>query len=196
MTAPEEGTSQFLKNAQRIGIVTILTASIDIMVDGINSLILQKLDGQSLGEPLPQAAARKIAFLVKAYRRLPLLAPYKEDVANLIGRLRWLKDRRHDLVHGVLLNALGTDLVVQRFLHHEPEGARMRVETYSEIDVLVVIRMALDTFARAIVLLQRMAADLLDEVPESVRKFDVGDFLAVIERGEASGALRDEPLTS
>ena len=143
---PLEDAEKFLSS---IGLVTIIWAKTESVLDLIVSVIYSPGGGDKLEAELPRALDRKLTFLRKCYTRLDALKAVQASGIEIVERFHAIKQRRHDLIHGAVSRATADSIEVTILKKDKgkPEGIRMDRETITHdnlIDLLEAITDLLD----------------------------------------------------
>lgn len=86
----------------RLGVVTVLWASIETCVDHTNWIVLWAIpESRTIAEELPVSFKPKIRFFEDIHRELAVLKPYRDEGLWIAEAAKRLVGRRHDLLHGL-----------------------------------------------------------------------------------------------
>lgn len=87
-----------------IGFVVVNWALAEQSLDMFISVIYNKCGGNTVVRQMPHSFQRKVEFLRKAFRKLIVLQEYAGEGNQLLDRMQALSQKRHDLVHGVVVS--------------------------------------------------------------------------------------------
>ena len=136
-----------------IGTVPVLWAKLEGILDATNQAIFHFGGGHTVEPEVPmESLNRKVRFMRRAHSQLPKLAPIKEQAATLLDEVQILKQKRHDIVHGIAKEFPTGDILevtVSRRDKQAPRGFSLREATFSPPD--------LQNFSREIIKLLYLA---------------------------------------
>jgi hypothetical protein len=144
-----------------IGGVTITWAMLEIGLDKCNHTILHRCGGEAIQADMPRSLSSKISFFKKAHARLALLSPYRVEAAQMAEQVLLLKEKRHDLIHGMARSQLENGAYVVH--RHTYDGATLgqKQSLYTDKEI---IQLASDigTLSEAVI---NHASALIDRFP-------------------------------
>jgi hypothetical protein len=85
-----------------IGVIVTQWSFVEQSLDSCVALIYHAPGGDKLDDQIPASTLRKTDLIKRGLKKLPHLAPYRDDGLALIQRVMDTKDQRHQLVHSVL----------------------------------------------------------------------------------------------
>ena len=100
----DENARYFADLCTVIGFVVIHWSLTEQQLDNWVNVCVNNVGGAPLlgGHGVPKALNRKITFIKRCLAQLPELAPFRDECAALLSRVKSASDRRHDLIHGAL----------------------------------------------------------------------------------------------
>lgn len=84
-----------------IGRMAISWAIIELSLDCLISMIHHNIGGKDVEPDLPWALQRKLKYIRKCFKKLDRLAPFKDDIDNLMADIAIASEDRHNIIHGV-----------------------------------------------------------------------------------------------
>lgn len=92
-----------------IGFVEVNWALFEQSLDFIVLTAYQDLGGTAIVKELPRSYSRKFDFLKKAFSKIAVLNPMKNEAMEILNRSKELSQSRHDLTHGVVTHVKAVD---------------------------------------------------------------------------------------
>lgn len=109
-----------------VGCITVQWAVAEGQLDAMVIIIYQNCGGDTLGEKeIPRSLQRKIEYCRKAFNQLAMLGEFQGDALSILDDFQTLKEKRHDLSHGVVGNLKAVNGVF-KFTIVEFEGKEFR----------------------------------------------------------------------
>jgi hypothetical protein len=82
-----------------IGELVVRWVMIEQNIDMTVAIVYRHCGGKALEKEIPRSLDKKLQFLKKAFARVATLAPKRNEVRDLIQRIKAESSYRHDLVH-------------------------------------------------------------------------------------------------
>lgn len=153
-----------------LGFIVVQWGQSEQSLDMLVAMIYQQLGGKQFAKRLPRMLAHKLGFLTKCFDQILVLTPFKAEGEKLVREFQRLSDKRHDLIHGAIVNLSPQNgaFVFAKFdiegdFHHVRE---VRLES-AEFPVLT--KELIDLGADAV----SLAARVWDSVPKETEGGDV-----------------------
>ncbi|MCK4619126.1 MAG: hypothetical protein KAT52_04220 [Desulfobacterales bacterium] len=118
---PNPEWNDFLRS---IGSITISWGLAEHCLDAIIALFFKKYGSKLNEKQLPKMLSPKIKFAKKCFSRILELTEFKTDGELLLSNFNRLSQKRHEIVHGALIQlpinglAMFTKLEIKDNLHH------------------------------------------------------------------------------
>lgn len=110
-----------------VGLATITWAILETGIDFIVAITFNGLGPPPKHTEIPRSLSNKIDYLKDA-AKLDHLAPWREALLSVATKAASLKERRHDLVHGIAYNQLQSGelqmfrILYEKTIHRAPES--------------------------------------------------------------------------
>lgn len=85
-----------------VGMIIVSWTFVENALDAWTAVAFQDHNGETIERELPQQFGRKITFLKKCFRRLPGLAPFRDEAIPFLERAKVLSNVRNYVAHGTL----------------------------------------------------------------------------------------------
>jgi hypothetical protein len=137
-------------------------------------VIFQGFGGKTIENELPRSLGRKIKYLTKAFKTLPLLFPFSDEALPLMAHLSALKETRHDLIHGIHYGSVfGSEQNVTR-IQLTPDNA-YGMHKLIETDKIIALTQETLELGKAFIALSLKLSDSIsarDSKDQSTSKLD------------------------
>jgi hypothetical protein len=108
-----------------VGFTVLIWAHIEQILDAAIAVVFQNCGGNKINQQIPRNLKSKLVFMRKSLRKINVLEPFQEQGLALMDRISNMKQRRHDVVHGVVTSLTSADgsfefrrLNVRNTMHH------------------------------------------------------------------------------
>jgi hypothetical protein len=86
-----------------IGRLTISWGHLELGLDGMVEILYKGCEGNRIEAEVPQALQRKITFLRKVFKTLPIGEVALLEYLNVLDRIQAAAQSRHDVIHGIVV---------------------------------------------------------------------------------------------
>lgn len=119
-----------------VGRIAMRWTGLEVNLDFWCLYIQDCAGGSVLQKNLPSSLRGKVQYFRKAYATLPPLIPFAAEATPLIDEIEALKTKRHDLIHGFVVDSNETE-TAKTYTRHIFEGTRIRrhIVPYSNADL-------------------------------------------------------------
>src|SRR5712692_9751290 len=101
----------YLAMCQAVGHIVVEWALIERQIDNWTSVAFKQCGGSALRKngDIPGQFKQKRAFLTECFKTIPVLADFKDEGLDLLHRASNVVERRHDLIHGTIVDMVPTN---------------------------------------------------------------------------------------
>jgi len=115
----EEPSKEFSALCTATGYVVIRWALIERQLDNWVMMIFRACDGSKIRKDVPRSLKPKIEFLRKAFGKIKVLQPFKNEALNLLTQISKISEQRHDFIHGAISKVTPEKVEFSRILYSE-----------------------------------------------------------------------------
>ena len=127
-------------------------AKMEGALDSINHAIFYIGRGKQIEPEVPESLSRKLRFMRRAHSRLPELKPLQASADRIVDRVHDLKQRRHDMVHGIATRVPTGDIlnvIVLRRDKQAPKGVAIDMKRMTAEDLINLFSQIVEIFELA-----------------------------------------------
>jgi len=146
-----------------IGRLAVAWGHVELGIDGLVLFFYRSGDGARLEPEMPRALKRKIAFLRKAIKSMPLGDDAFKGYDRLFSRIQQASELRHDIIHGAIIEQAqgsGSAKLIRAIRHGD--GFSEREVTATTASILEATNEATELGGRLLSIVNQ-AYDLLRE---------------------------------
>lgn len=99
---------EFESFCSAIGFIEVTWAFMESQLDHWAQLTFRNLGGNKIEKKLPLGFERKSDYLIRVFKTIPLLAPFRADAVDVLDGARQLAGTRNDLTHAVVTSLEST----------------------------------------------------------------------------------------
>jgi hypothetical protein len=104
MSSP--ATSIDLQFLASIGSLTLAWGQLEGAIDGFVGLLHWHVGGQQIERVMPWQLSRKIEYIKKCFRKIPVLQPSAQLACDIMDKIDEASEIRHDLIHGYVVEKM------------------------------------------------------------------------------------------
>ncbi len=124
-----------------LGRLTISWAHLELGLDSMIHVIHHGLGNRQYENETPRALSRKLKYLRKAFKRMPLPEETQAQLADWLDEIETASEARHDMIHGAVIEHSEEtgDAQLIRLLHNKTglKQKRVSVTTKSILEAAV-----------------------------------------------------------
>lgn len=122
----------YLALCQAVGHIVVEWSLVERQFDNWISVAFKQCEGYKLRKnaDLPISFKQKKEFLNDCFRKLPILAPFKDEGLDLVQQAVAFSNKRHDIVHGSIMNMTPPNRIF-RFQILRSEKTHHRIEEFN-----------------------------------------------------------------
>ena len=105
----------YLALCQAVGHIIIEWSLIEQQLDHWASIAFKQCNGKKLrkDQDIPRMFDRKKEFLKECFKTIPMLSPFKDEGLGLLKKIGDIAQKRHDVVHGALVDLAPNNRIFQ-----------------------------------------------------------------------------------